>query len=49
MRMRAGLHRLTPISWFPGFLIEKRTLIRKPGAQDNSEIVRFFASIRKGN
>jgi len=47
--MRPDLHRLTPISWFPGFLIEKRPLIRKPGEQDRSGIVRFFVSIRKEN
>jgi len=47
--MRADLHRLTPISWFPGLLIEKRVLIRKPGDQDGSAIVRFFALNRKVN
>ncbi|MCD6385535.1 hypothetical protein J7M23_07115 [Candidatus Sumerlaeota bacterium] len=34
-------------SWLPGFLIEKRVLIiRKPGEQDNSEIVSDFVLIR---
>jgi len=47
--MRAELHRLTPISWLPGFLIEKAILIRNPGDQDRPGMVRFLASIRKEN
>jgi len=37
------------ISWLPGFLIEKRVLIRNPGDQDSSEIVSPFALNRKVN
>ncbi|MCD6384871.1 hypothetical protein J7M23_03750 [Candidatus Sumerlaeota bacterium] len=36
-------------SWLPGLLIEKRALIRNPGDQDKSEMVRFLASIQKVN
>jgi len=49
MKMRADLHRLTPFSWLPGLLIEKRLFIRNPGGQDSSKIVGFFALIRKEN